>query len=521
MFLINLIIFVIVLGLIILIHELGHFYFAKKAGILCHEFSIGMGPALYRKRKGETIYSVRSIPIGGYVSMAGESVSDALIRKDQVIGLKLNSDGIVTDIVLNPDLTFDIKGVVESFDLYGKEFDPLYITIDTDGDVKRFSVLRDAKYVMSEKREMWITPSEKSFENKTLGQRFMVIFAGPLMNFILAFVLFLFLSFFVLKPSLESSEINQISPGSPAETIGLESGDIVTAINGEDVNSWTDLSGIMATLTSPHATLLYTRDGIPTEVDAILVVQIQTVGLANRHADGSLYADEPIIGTPFGRAATEGGLLPGDRITSISINNESYMITDWDDIIAVFRIHPSGDVLINYLRDGEAGEATYPLISTRALGKLGYQAFIFQFGITPTESFDLGYMLGYPFRSVYQSTNQVIQTIGLLFDPLEDLGIRDLSGPVGIFGLVSNTASQGFLSLVAFTAFLSINIGLLNLLPIPALDGGRLVFLGVEAITRRPLNRRLENSINNTMFFLLLGLFVYVTFNDIMRLFGG
>lgn len=81
MFLLNLIVFVLVLGVIILIHELGHFYFAKKSGILCHEFSIGMGPALYQKRKGETIYSVRAIPIGGYVSMAGESITDALIKK--------------------------------------------------------------------------------------------------------------------------------------------------------------------------------------------------------------------------------------------------------------------------------------------------------------------------------------------------------------------------------------------------------------------------------------------------------
>lgn len=116
---------------------------------------------------------------------------------------------------------------------------------------------------------------------------------------------------------------------------------------------------------------------------------------------------------------------------------------------------------------------------------------------------------------------QVLNTLGLLFDRQENLGVGDLSGPVGIFSLVSQTTSQGLLSIISFTAFLSINIGLINLLPIPALDGGRLVFLGVEAITRKPLNRKIENTINNVMFFLLIGLFIFVTYNDILRLIQG
>ncbi len=171
------------------------FYFAKKAGILCHEFSIGMGPALYQKRKGETIYSVRGIPIGGYVSMAGESVSDALIKKEQTIGLKINEQDQVYQIILTDKVESDVTGVVEAFDLYGKAFDPLYIDLNVDGQIIHFSVLRDATYQISEKNKMWITPAEKSFESKTLWQRFMVIFAGPMMNFILAFLLFLIVGF--------------------------------------------------------------------------------------------------------------------------------------------------------------------------------------------------------------------------------------------------------------------------------------------------------------------------------------
>ena len=95
-----LLLFIVVLGVIILIHEAGHFYFAKKAGILCHEFSIGMGPALYQKRKGETIYSIRGIPIGGYVSMAGESVSDALINKDQPTNFHVQDKIVPKSLIL-------------------------------------------------------------------------------------------------------------------------------------------------------------------------------------------------------------------------------------------------------------------------------------------------------------------------------------------------------------------------------------------------------------------------------------
>ncbi|MFP4187560.1 MAG: site-2 protease family protein, partial [Acholeplasmataceae bacterium] len=220
MFIVNLIVFILVLGIIILIHEFGHFYFAKRAGILCHEFSIGMGPALYQKRKDETIYSIRGIPIGGYVAMAGESVTDALIRKGQKIGLNRTEQGVVKEILLTDRVASEVTGQVIDFDLYGKDLDTLYIEIETSEGTRRYDVLRDAVYVISEKRKMWITPAEKSFESKPLTQRFLVIFAGPLMNFILAFLLFFIIGFFVTKPNLDDNEVGSVASGLPADTIG-------------------------------------------------------------------------------------------------------------------------------------------------------------------------------------------------------------------------------------------------------------------------------------------------------------
>lgn len=522
MLLVDLIVFILVLGVIILIHEFGHFYFAKRAKILCHEFAIGMGPAIWQKRKGETIYSIRSIPIGGYVSMAGESVSDALIKIDQVIGLKLNQHQQVTEIHLVDQLEPDVMGIVRSYDLYGKDFEPLFIELEVNGTLQRYSVLRDASYRLSDKKQMWITPSEKSFESKTLWERFLVIFAGPFMNFVLAFVLFLIVGFFVLKPNLNSSEISYVADDSPATVFGLEPGDIIVEIEGQSVNSWTDLSTIMSNHNSTLLSLSYTRGGITYDKEDIsIAVMIQTAGLTNQKTDGTRYDIDPIIGQATGRAKTDGELQEGDLITKLQVGTNVVAVTTWDDVIAFFKNNNCGEVTITYVRDSQTLETSYELISERALSKLGYQPIVFQIGISPTSSFDLGYSLLYPFKSVGSNVSQVLNTLGLLFDRSENLGIGDLSGPVGIFSLVSQTTSQGLLSILSFTAFLSINIGLLNLMPIPALDGGRLVFLGVEAITRKPLNRKIENTINNVMFFILIGLFVFVTYNDIIRLIKG
>lgn len=521
MFLLNIIVFILVLGVIILIHELGHFYFAKKANILCHEFSIGMGPVIYQKRKGETVYSIRSIPIGGFVSMAGESVSDALIKKDMVIGVKLNTQGLITHIYMIDSLDKDFVGMVKAFDLYGKDFNPLFIDLEVNGELKHLSVARDAMYVLGQKKQMWITPSEKSFESKTLWQRFMVIFAGPLMNFILALFLYLIVGFFILKPNLDSSEISYVAPESPAFALGLEVGDVITSINGENVTSWNDLSFIMASLESPLVTVSYQRDDQTYEETTIAAVIIQSAGISNVSDDGTRYSDVPIVGRVFGRADTDSSLEAGDEITHIIYNGVSFTINDWDDVIHFFAENNSGSITIRYQRESEIIETTYKLISASALERLGYSNLIFQLGISPTSSSDLGYSLMHPLRSFSDDVMQVVHTIGLLADPNEDLGLGDLSGPIGIFSLVSQTTAQGLLSILSFTAFLSINIGLLNLLPIPALDGGRLVFLGIEAITRKPLNRKVENTINNVMFFLLIGLFIFVAYNDIMRLILG
>lgn len=521
MFILNIILFVVVLGLIIFIHELGHYYFARKAGILVHEFSLGMGPLVYGKRKNDILYAIRAIPIGGYVSMAGESISDALIKKGDQISLSFDEKGIVVKIILDPNQFDLLIGEVISFDLYGKNRQPLFIKILVSDVEMHYDVSRDAAYVFSKDKYMLVTPEEKSFESKTLLERFLVIFAGPAMNFILAFVLYLIVGLFLMQPNLESNTLGGVALGSPASLIGLVEGDIITGINNDVISNWEDLSRSLSGLDSHIVNITYTRNNETfIKENVALVVIIQTSGLSNVTTNGEVLTS-PNSGQIFGRAL-EAGLNTSNVIYRLSQGDVVVEVSDWDDIISFFREVTSGEITIDYDQNGSnPNTITFTMISENALSKLGYQGLIFQLGVSPTETYQLGSSVLHPFQMIGNNVSQVFATLGLLFDSNEDIGIGDLSGPIGIFTLVSRTSSQGLLAIISFTAFLSINIGLLNLLPIPALDGGRLVFLGIEAVSRKPLSRRLENSINTIMFYLLLGLFVFVTYNDILRIIQG
>ena len=191
----SIIAFVFILGTIILIHEGGHFLFAKRAGILCHEFSLGMGPVVWKKKVGETTFCLRAIPIGGFVSMAGEEVTSELIKTGEEIGLNLDENGKVTEIILDEKMECQVRGPIADLDLYGKEGNALYINLNTGGQNQYFEVKRDAFYIFSPKKSMQITPYDRSFESKSLLDRFLTIFAGPFMNFVLAIFIYLIVSF--------------------------------------------------------------------------------------------------------------------------------------------------------------------------------------------------------------------------------------------------------------------------------------------------------------------------------------
>ncbi|MBU1020610.1 MAG: site-2 protease family protein, partial [Firmicutes bacterium] len=140
-------------------------------------------------------------------------------------------------------------------------------------------------------------------------------------------------------------------------------------------------------------------------------------------------------------------------------------------------------------------------------------------GIAPVYKFNFFRSFGAGLTDIKAASSMIFTTISLLFNN-DQVSVGDLAGPVGIYDLTARALSAGFLSFLSWIALLSVNLGIINLLPIPALDGGRLVFLGYEAITNRKPNRRVENTLHYMMYLLLMGLFVYITFNDLLRLFN-
>ena len=542
MIVLNIIAFIFAIGIIILIHEAGHFYCAKKAGILCHEFSIGMGPVLWQKRKGETMISIRAIPIGGYVAMADSTVEQILINEGETIGINLE-DGSVKELVLDQNLDADFRGVVKHIELLGVHGEGLEVTLEIDGEDKTYPILRDAFLVSSPKDRMQITPYDRSFDSKKISQRFITISAGVIMNFVLSIVLYLIISFVTGVPA-NTNIVGSVGEAYPSAKF-LSSGDIIKEVNGKEVTDWNSLGVIMEDVAKEGKTtitLKYIHDGVLKEENNCGVyLVLNSFGLSNMQIDenASSYdkgAQVGNLGLKYGTGkdkATpsddETVLKNGDYITAIRIhgNSEWTVINDWSDLIS--NLNAYTDVIsIDYKFysqdkkkeiDSQTPIYSYSdaLLSGQDIIKL--KAYI---GISPEYHFDFWGCTKAGFKQFGESSLVIFSTLKELIAPsanIREVGLSDLSGVVGIFNLVSRTLSSGFLAYLSLIALLSVNIGIMNFLPIPALDGGRAVFLIYEAITHKKPNKKFETLLNNIVFILLLILFVCVTYNDILRLF--
>ena len=552
---VSIIAFILILGVIVLVHEGGHFLLAKRAGILCHEFSIGMGPAIYKKKYKETTFCIRAIPIGGYVSMAGEDIIIDQIKVNDEIGVNLLYNQIC-EIVLDSNLDAMIKGKVVDFDLTGKDSNVLYITLNDGMTEHYFEVMRDAQYVFNENEKLQITPYDRSFDSKTLLQRFLTLFAGPFMNMILALLIYAIISFATGVPNYDSNRIGSVSTENSSlvsedGSYKLQDGDEILSVNGVEISSWNELSTELDKLLAESKTALTLKikrdeEIIDLEIDAY--VNIVSLGLTNIQV-----SDEPfpegisgvrvgLVGLRYLDSENKGEypLQKGDIITKIRadklgannsvIKGEVIDISSWNQLISIFKDLDVANVYFEYYSyakegivsiDDCAALQTYgnEILDNQRIDKIAIKV-----GISPEMHFDLFGCLGTAFASFWNDFTLIFRTLGLLIAPsatVKQVGIQDLSSFVGIFSLVQTFVASGILTLLAFTAMLSVNIGVMNLLPIPALDGGRIVFLGYEFITRKKPSKKVETILNNVFFILLMILFVFVTYNDIIRLIKG
>jgi regulator of sigma E protease len=412
--------FVIIFGALVFFHELGHLIFAKRAGILCREFAIGFGPKVFSFKKNETVYTIRLLPLGGFVRMAGEDPEMIEVKPGQVVGLEFAPDGKVNKVIINhKDQYPDAKIIeVENADLeHG-----MYITGYEDENnerLQRFELSEPAFFVMDQ-QEIQIAPYHRQFASKTLGQRAMAIFAGPLMNFVLAFVIFVF--------------------------IGM-------------------------------------LQGYP--------------------------VDKPIIGelTKDG-AALEAGLKENDKVLSI----DDQPVSTWTEVVEIIRDNPDQELLFQVNRNGEVLEIPVTPkpkeVQGETIGLIGVYG--------PMEKSLFGAFKQGAYETYYW-TKEIIVGLGHLLTGQFSLDM--LSGPVGIAVSTHKVAESGVYYLMKWGAILSINLGIVNLLPIPALDGGRLMFFAVEALRGKPVDRQKEGLVHFIGFALLMLLMLVVTWNDIQKFF--
>ncbi|WNQ13768.1 RIP metalloprotease RseP [Paenibacillus aurantius] len=402
---------------LVTLHEWGHYYFAKRAGILVREFAIGFGPKLFSYKRGETKYTLRLLPLGGFVRMAGEDPETIQIVPGQSVALQLNQDQVTHLFTDRFDQRSDtVQGVVEEIDL---EKD-LFVKLDVDGESVRFPIHPQAVTV-SQGRENQIAPWNRQFGSKSVGQRALAIFAGPVMNFILAFVLFLI---FVISTGVPTNvKLGELVPGKPADQAGLKPGDIIKEANNQPIGD--------------------DMEKLRTIIAGSLNQPVQLIIQRNKEQLQKTVTPEVIEGTPrIGTNLTQDTRAPsvGEAVTGA-----------WDHTVNI-----SKQLLIGFKR--------------------------------------------------------------LVFG---QFAMDDLGGPVRIVEVSGQVASAGVTPMLYWSAILSLNLGIFNLLPIPALDGSRLVFLGVEALRGRPVDPNRESLVHFIGFAMLMLLMIAVTYNDILRLIKG
>ena len=554
--------FILIIGTIIALHELGHLFVAKKAGILCHEYSIGFGPVIYKHQFKETLFCIRAIPLGGYVSMAGEGVTSDLVKVGEEVGLNFNGEA-VSEIILGENMDASVRGVVSSVDLVGEDSNPLYITINDGLQDRFYNVYKDAYYVFENGKRLQLEPYERTFDSKPWWQRVLTLFAGPFMNFILAIVIYFIVSFSYGVPNMGSNVIGSVSESYPVYNI-LEAGDTITNINGNNVTSWTEINNVFDSehknyVTTYVVTYLDNSEGNIKKTQSFEAYSnITSIGLTNIGVskderisktysislyDGNIQTTKDIIGLKLGKTAlryksSEGNIKSGDIITKMTIttsNGEDILTGDsltWGNIIkALYESNDNDLPTVNfeyYSYNSDNNYYTYNEKSNdvepythEVLSSQDVQYFRILIGISPSYHFDFFGCIGDAFSRFASDFTIIIRTLKLLIWPstVRQIGVSDLSSFVGIFAIIKTYIASGFLVLLAFMAMLSVNIGIMNLLPIPALDGGRIVFVLVEAITKKKVNKKVESIINTVFFILVLILLVYVTFNDVLRFF--
>ena len=415
--------FLFVFSVIVIIHEFGHYYFAKKAGILVREFAIGMGPKIFQVRKGETVYTLRLLPIGGYVRMAGHDEDEQEIKPGMMITIELDKENIVQK------LNFDEHLIIENSVPFQIEEADLHRSMTLSGyfvnseEKVNLTVSKQATIIESDGTEVVVAPIERQFNSASLWNRIKTNAAGPMNNFILSIIIFIIVGFMQGGVPSNNPVIGQVSDQSAANEAGLQTSDKIISIDGVDIHSWDEMTSIVLSSADKTLSMTIQRNGDTKDVS----------------------------------------------ITPKSV-------------------------------EGQNGS------------KIG------QLGVTRTLDNSILSILGYGFTQTISVIVLVLSALGSIFT--KGFNLNQLGGPVAIYSLTSQVAKNGLIDLLSFMGMISANLGVMNLLPIPALDGGKLVLNFIEGIRKKPLDPEKEGYLTIAGAIFLFALMILVTWNDIMKLFN-
>ena len=434
--------FILVLGILVFVHELGHFMMARRIGVRVLTFSLGFGPKLFSFRRGDTEYCVSAIPLGGYVKMAGENPKDGR------------------------------------------------------------------------------TGASDEFLSKSKWQRFQVLVMGPVMNLALALIVMAFVLYhnganvpaFAHEPVI----VGSVEADSPAAKAGIQPGDHITEIASVPVDNWEDFWLETVTKANRPITLTIARNGKTIEQEIVPVGR----GKYEEGVTGIKPIVRPqIVGVLPGEPAQESGLRAGDAI--LSVNGQKPVVT-WTgpdsksprtNVTEVIGASEGKPLTFQVLRDGQPREIVVTPRRTNDLVRIGAQ-------INPLEVRVVQPSLPGAFKLSaernWKETKTIMRTLGGLFTG--DTRVKQLMGPVAIAGLSGEAAQAGWIQLFSLVTMLSLNLGLLNLMPVPVLDGGHIMILALEGLSRRDFSMKVKKQMLRAGFVLLLMLTVTVIYNDLTRL---
>ncbi len=429
--------FAFVLGVLVFVHELGHFMAARWNGVRVLTFSLGFGPKLLKFRRGDTEYCLSAVPLGGYVKMAGENPEDP--RSGQ------------------PD----------------------------------------------------------EFLSKSKWQRFQILIMGPAMNLILAVVV---LAVVLMQGASAPAYMNRpalvgvVQAGSPAERAGVGPGDIITRLGSADIATWEQLEMAVASRPEREVEMVVIRGGR----EQRLTIRPDTTELRTRTdarfevgTIGVLPDVNPSIrALVAGEPAETAGFQPGDVIVSI----DGQRMVFASQVSEAISKHPDETIQLVVRRNGT--EQTIAVTPRRQgeTGRIGINISDAVESFTPS-----------PLQAIGMSVQRNVEMSGMIFRTLADLfrgeaSPRQLMGPVGIAQLSGESAQAGWIALFSLMASLSLNLGLLNLLPIPVLDGGHIFIMALETLVRRDFSLAVKEKMLFAGFVALMALMVTVIYNDLTRI---